>query len=92
MSPVRYELWCYIPEHDILHSDSREDLKSYIALPGWGLWRRGYVSPVRYELGFISQKTIFFIVTAVETSNITTNFLCYMLALLTLCRPVSQTM
>jgi hypothetical protein len=29
------------------------------------------VSPVRYELGFISQKTTFFIVTAVETSNLT---------------------
>jgi hypothetical protein len=29
------------------------------------------VSPVKYELGFISQKTTFFIVTAVETSNLT---------------------
>jgi hypothetical protein len=29
------------------------------------------VSPVRYELGFISQKTAFFVVTAVETSNLT---------------------
>jgi hypothetical protein len=29
------------------------------------------VSPVRYELGFISQKTTFFIVTAVKTSNLT---------------------
>jgi hypothetical protein len=27
------------------------------------------MSPVRYELGFISQKTAFFIVTAVEISN-----------------------
>jgi hypothetical protein len=27
------------------------------------------VSPVRYELGFISQKTPFFIVTAVKTTN-----------------------
>jgi hypothetical protein len=27
------------------------------------------VSPVRYELGIISQKTTFFIVTAVKTSN-----------------------
>jgi hypothetical protein len=27
------------------------------------------VSPVKYELGFISQKTTFFIVTAVKTSN-----------------------
>jgi hypothetical protein len=29
------------------------------------------VSPVRYELDFISQKTPFFIVTAVKTSNLT---------------------
>jgi hypothetical protein len=28
------------------------------------------VSPVKYELGFISQKTAFFVVTAVETSNL----------------------
>jgi hypothetical protein len=31
------------------------------------------VSPVKYELGFISQKTTFFIVTAVKTSNLTWN-------------------
>jgi hypothetical protein len=31
VSPVRYELGFYIPEDDILHSHSREDLKSYIA-------------------------------------------------------------
>jgi hypothetical protein len=29
MSPVRYELSFYIPEDDILHSDRRENLKSY---------------------------------------------------------------
>jgi hypothetical protein len=29
------------------------------------------VSPVKYELCFISQKTEFFIVTAVKTSNVT---------------------
>jgi hypothetical protein len=29
------------------------------------------VSPMRYELGFLSQKTTFFIVTAVKTSNLT---------------------
>jgi hypothetical protein len=29
------------------------------------------VSPVKYELGFISQKTTFFIVTTVKTSNFT---------------------
>jgi hypothetical protein len=39
-----------IPEDGILHSH-RENLKSYIALTGWALWRRRNVSPVRYELG-----------------------------------------
>jgi hypothetical protein len=41
-----------IPEDGILHSHSRENLKSYIALTGWTLLRRRNVSPVRYELGF----------------------------------------
>jgi hypothetical protein len=36
MSPVRYELVVYILD-DILHSRSRENLKSYIALTGWAL-------------------------------------------------------
>jgi hypothetical protein len=36
----------------MLHSHSRENLKSYIALTGWALLRRRNVSPVRYELGF----------------------------------------
>jgi hypothetical protein len=52
VSPVRYELEFYIPEDDILHSHSRENIKSYIALTGWDLQRRRNVSPVRYELGF----------------------------------------
>jgi hypothetical protein len=30
VSPVKYELGFYIPEDDILHSHSRENLKSYI--------------------------------------------------------------
>jgi hypothetical protein len=30
MSPVRYEVGFYIPEDDILNSDRRENLKSYI--------------------------------------------------------------
>jgi hypothetical protein len=30
VSPVKYELDSYIPEDDILHSDRRENLKSYI--------------------------------------------------------------
>jgi hypothetical protein len=29
VSPVKYELGSYIPEDDILHSDRRENLKSY---------------------------------------------------------------
>jgi hypothetical protein len=37
VSPVRYELGFCIPEDDKLHSDRREDLKSYIALTGWTL-------------------------------------------------------
>jgi hypothetical protein len=49
---VRYELGFYIPEDDILRSHRRENLKSYIALTGWALYRRRNVSPVRYELGF----------------------------------------
>jgi hypothetical protein len=35
----------------ILHSHLRENLKFYIALTGWAMWRRRNVSPVRYELG-----------------------------------------
>jgi hypothetical protein len=61
----------HIPEDGILNSDRRENLKSYITLAGWDLYRRRNVFPVRYELGFISQKTTFFIVTAVKTSNLT---------------------
>jgi hypothetical protein len=34
---VKYELGFYIPENDILHSQRRENLKSYIALTGWAL-------------------------------------------------------
>jgi hypothetical protein len=32
VSPVKYEMEFYIPEDDILHSDCRENLKSYIDL------------------------------------------------------------
>jgi hypothetical protein len=60
-----------IPEDGILHSHRRENLKYYIALTGWALLRRSNVFHVKYELGSISQKTAFFIVTAVKTSNIT---------------------
>jgi hypothetical protein len=41
-----------IPENAILHSHRHENLKSYIALTSWSLWRRRDVSPVRYELSF----------------------------------------
>jgi hypothetical protein len=51
MSPVRYELGFYIPEDGILHSHSRENLKSYTAVTGWILYWRRNVSPIRYELG-----------------------------------------
>jgi hypothetical protein len=68
---VRYELGFYIPEDGFLHSHRRENLKSYIVLTGWALWLRRNVSFVRYEPVFISPKTVFFIVTAVNTSNIT---------------------
>jgi hypothetical protein len=43
--------WRQIPEDDIIHSHSRENLKSYIALTSWTLQRRCNVSPVKYELG-----------------------------------------
>jgi hypothetical protein len=32
MSPEKYELGFYIPEDGILHSDRRENLKSYIEI------------------------------------------------------------
>jgi hypothetical protein len=35
VSPVKYELYLYIPDDDILHSHCRENLISYIALTGW---------------------------------------------------------
>jgi hypothetical protein len=72
VSPVRYELGFHIPEDDILHSHSREALKSYIALTGWALQRREVMCLL---LGtnwvFISQKTVFFIVAAVKPSYLT---------------------
>jgi hypothetical protein len=37
VSPVKYELAFYIPQDDILHSQYRENLKSYIALTGGAL-------------------------------------------------------
>jgi hypothetical protein len=56
---VKYELGCYIPEDGILHSDRRENLKSYIALIGLTLYWRRNVSPVKYELGcYMSEDAI----------------------------------
>jgi hypothetical protein len=66
MSPMRYELRFHISKDCILHSHRRENLESYIALTGRALWGRLSVFPVRYELGFISEKSTFFIVTAVK--------------------------
>jgi hypothetical protein len=63
--------WHYVPEDGFPLNHRHEDLKSYIALTGWALWRGSNVSPVRYKLGFIYQKTTYFIVTAVKTSNLT---------------------
>jgi hypothetical protein len=68
---MKYELGFYIPEDGILHIHRRGNLKPYIALTGLTLQPRRIVSPVKYELGFISQKTAFFIATAMETSNLT---------------------
>jgi hypothetical protein len=50
MFPLRYVLSIYIPEDRILHSHRQENLKSYIALNGWDLYRRGNVFPLRYVL------------------------------------------
>jgi hypothetical protein len=41
-----------VPEDDILHNHSRENLKSYIKITVWTLYRRRDVSPVRNERGF----------------------------------------
>jgi hypothetical protein len=52
MSLVGYELGFYIPEDDSLHCHRRENLKSYITLTVWALWRRRNLSAVRYELRY----------------------------------------
>jgi hypothetical protein len=49
---------CNITEDGIPHSHRRENLKSYIALTGLALWRRGNVFPVRYKLGSYIPKDI----------------------------------
>jgi hypothetical protein len=52
--------WCHIPEDGILHGHRRENVKSYTALTNWTLYRRRNVFLVRYEPGFLPQKTAFF--------------------------------
>jgi hypothetical protein len=51
-SAVARLTWRHIPEDGNLHSNCRENLKSYIALTGWALYRRRNMSHVSYELGF----------------------------------------
>jgi hypothetical protein len=67
---VRFQLGFYITEDGILHRHRCENLKSYISLTSWALQRRRNAFPVRYELGFISQKTAFFVVTAVKPKTL----------------------
>jgi hypothetical protein len=42
----------HIPEDGFLLNHSRENLKSYIVLTAWALFRRCNVFHMRYELGF----------------------------------------
>jgi hypothetical protein len=48
-----------IPEDGIFHSHGRGNLKSYIALTA-ALYSGEVMSPLRYELGLLIQKTAFF--------------------------------
>jgi hypothetical protein len=48
-----------------------ENLKSYMALSGWVLYRRSDVSPVRYELGFYIPEDDILHSHRRETSNLT---------------------
>jgi hypothetical protein len=50
--PVKQKLGFYIPEHGILHSHRRENLKSYIALIAWAMQQRRNLFPVKHKLGF----------------------------------------
>jgi hypothetical protein len=42
---------CHIPEHGILHSHRRENLKSYMALTSLALKKGRNMFPVKYTLG-----------------------------------------
>jgi hypothetical protein len=52
MSVLTRTIRRHIPEGGILHSHRRDNLKFYIALTGWALYRKCNVSPLRYEVGF----------------------------------------
>jgi hypothetical protein len=58
----------HIPEDGILHSYCRENLKSYIAITGWALYRR-YIFLSGTNWVSIYLKTTFFIVIVVNISN-----------------------
>jgi hypothetical protein len=60
-----------IPEDGILHSYRRENLKSYIALTNWTCSGEVMCLLRSTNWHFIFQKTTFFIVTALKTSNLT---------------------
>jgi hypothetical protein len=60
-----------MPENGILYSHGRGNLKPFIALTGWAIQRRRNAFLVRYELGFYIPEDAFFIVNAVNTSNLT---------------------
>jgi hypothetical protein len=67
--------WRNILEDCIIYSHRRENFKSYMVLPGWAPWRRRNVFRVRYELDFYVPEDYFFIATAVEISNLTSNYI-----------------
>jgi hypothetical protein len=66
VSPVRYELGFYSLEGGSLHSHHRQDLKSYIALTGWTLVEKCFLSCV-VRTGFLYVRFEFF--TAVTMKN-----------------------
>jgi hypothetical protein len=50
-TPGVYRIPCECGRVYIGQTGRSVDIKSYIALTGWVLWRRDNVSPVKYELG-----------------------------------------
>jgi hypothetical protein len=61
----------HCPENSFLYSHRRENLRSYMELIGWVLYRRSYVFPVRYEHGFHIPEDGIIHSSAVKTSNLT---------------------